>query len=90
MRSRSLRLLRLATLIVTGGVCLQIGSCSLGTITHFVGNLNPCGSILNCDPVTYRFITSGYSPPGADPAIDPACTFPPFCVGDPFVATVAP
>lgn len=82
------RPLRLAFLAALGGTCLQFGACSPGGVARFVANLNPCGTILNCDPVTYRFVTSGYEGPGADPGVDPACTFPPFCANDPFVSSV--
>ncbi|MEW6250652.1 MAG: hypothetical protein AB1716_08380 [Planctomycetota bacterium] len=87
MHKRSLRWLRVACLLLTSGTALQIGSCGLGDVGHFIADFNPCGTILNCDPVTYRFIQSGYEGPGADPDIDPACTYPPFCPGDPFVSS---
>ncbi len=87
---RSNRCLRYAALVVTLGTCFQLGSC-IGGATRYVANFNPCGTILNCDPTlydaeaaAYRFITSGYEGPGVDPDIDPACTYPPFCDGDPF------
>ncbi len=86
MRTQRLRSLRLAIPLATIGTCLGIGGCDVGTVTHYISNFNPCVSILNCDPVTYRFITSGYEAPGADPYIDPVCTYPPFCPGDPFVS----
>lgn len=79
MRNR-LRILRFAAVVFAAGTCLQVGTC-----ISYVSQLNPCGSVLNCDPVTYRFVRSGYEGPGAYPDIDPACTFPPFCDGDPFV-----
>lgn len=62
------------------GVCLQ--GCG---VASFLGQFNPCGSILECDPIEYRFLTSGYVGPGIAPRIDPACTYPPFCTDDPFV-----
>ena len=64
-------------------------ACVTGCLSKVARNINPCGTILNCDPVTYRFIQSGYQGPGADPAVDPSCTYPPFCADDPFVATQA-
>jgi hypothetical protein len=69
----------------TGGVCFQVAGCNiLGGIGNFLGNFNPCLSVLLCDPIEYRFLTSGYEGPGVDPEVDPACTFPPFCANDPF------
>jgi len=73
--------------LALAGIAWQMGGCSLGGAANFARNFNPCGSIFACDPVQYRFLTSGYRGPGADPDIDPACTYPPFCAGDPFVAT---
>ncbi len=90
MRTLRLRTLRLAVAASAVGLTYQLGGCSISGIKHYVGSFNPCGTILNCDPVTYRFITSGYEGPGADPNVDPICTYPPFCPDDPFVATVAP
>ncbi len=84
MSQRSIKWMRLAVLTFAGGTAFQLGGC--GNM-HFLGQFNPCGTILNCDPVTYRFITSGYQGPGVNPSIDPACTYPPYCAGDPFVAT---
>lgn len=76
---------------LTGGVCFQFGGCSLlGTLGNFIGGFNPCGVILNCDPIEYNFLTSGYRGPGVDPDIDPSCTYPPYCdpeftqLADPF------
>jgi hypothetical protein len=69
-------------------MCLQFGGCGLADLGQYIANLNPCGTILACDPVYYNFVRSGYSGPGANPDIDPACTYPPYCANDPFVATV--
>jgi hypothetical protein len=85
MRHPRLRgLLRKGLLAAAAGAVLPAGCGDLG---RFVANFNPCGTILNCDPVQYEFIRSGYEGPGADPDIDPACTYPPYCDGDPFVET---
>ncbi len=84
MSQRSIKWLRVAALTFAGGTAFQLGGC--GNL-HFLGQFNPCGTILNCDPVTYRFITSGYRGPGANPAVDPACVYPPYCTGDPFVSS---
>ncbi len=74
-------------LCLSSGVCFQFSGCGLADLASYVAKLNPCGTILNCDPVEYRFIQSGYQGPGADPEIDPACTYPPFCEDDPFVSS---
>ncbi|MBK9118964.1 MAG: hypothetical protein IPM18_05075 [Phycisphaerales bacterium] len=81
MRRLHTTLLRTLPLAALLGTCFQ-GGCG---VLRYVNNFNPCGTILNCDPVAYRFITSGYQGPGVNIDIDPACTFPPFCDGDPFV-----
>jgi len=88
MRTRHGRQLGLTTLVaVLAATCSQFGGCSLGGIARYVANFNPCGTILNCDPVEYQFIRSGYSGPGADPDVDLACTYPPFCgTSDPFTS----
>lgn len=88
MNHRSIRTLRMVAIIATVGTCLQLGSC-IGTGLSYAANFNPCGTILNCDPVTYRFVRSGYEGPGVDPDVDPACTYPPFCDGDPFAPAAA-
>lgn len=69
---------RLAALGILGGTCFQFAGCPADVLSY-VRNFNPCGTILNCNPGTYAFISSGYKGPGANPKIDPACTFPPFC-----------
>ena len=76
---------RLAVLLVATGTTFQFGACA--TAAQYVRNINPCQIVLACDPATFNFLTSGYQGPGVDPDIDPACTFPPFCANDPFVAT---
>lgn len=81
------RRLRLVSAVLVAGTCLQLGGCFSGA-ANFVGNFNPCGTILNCDPVQYSYIQSGYEGPGADPDVDPFCTWPGFC--DPTVDPLAP
>jgi hypothetical protein len=80
------RVLRTAASLSVGGCLLQLGGCfGLGAVTNVLSDINPCGTILNCDPDTFDFVTSGYEGPGADPEVDFNCTFPPFCDG-PIVA----
>lgn len=64
--------------------------CSFNDVLAFARDFNLGGTVLNIDPMTYRFFTSGYQGPGVDPDIDPACVFPPFCSNDPFVGGGAP
>ncbi len=91
MLTNRFRRFGLMTAFLGGGVLFQLGGCGgVGGLINFAQNLNPCGSILACDPVQFRFLTSGYEGPGVDPDIDPACTFPPFCAGDPFVMQQQP
>ncbi len=85
MRNRRFRVLRVASLVAIAGTCFQAGGC-LGDVGSFVNNFNPCGTLLYCDPVQYRFVSSGYQGPGVDPDVDPSCTYPPFCDSDPFVS----
>ena len=73
------RLLHVAVSLAVSGTLFQIGGCDLSTAFGFIRDYNPCGTILVCDPVSYRFLTSGYEGPGVDPTIDPACTYPPYC-----------
>lgn len=82
MRPLRTRFLGLVMSLVAGGTCLQVGGCSLGGLTNFVTSLNPCGTILNCDPQTYRFFMNDFSQPGVQPSIDPFCTWPPLCSPD--------
>jgi hypothetical protein len=73
-------LMVLALTMTAGGVCFQFGSCEpLAVIQTGLSSINPCGTILNCDPVAYEFATSGIDGPGVDPDVDPFCTYAPFC-----------
>ncbi len=84
MRNRWIKRLSFVSLVLVGSGAVQL-SCS---VAHYLGGINPCGTLLNCDPVTYNFIKSDYQGPGANPNIDLACTYPPYCAGDPFVQTI--
>ena len=71
---------KLAVTLALGGACFQIGSCDiLGTAAAAIASINPCGTLLDCDPAYYQFITSGIDGPGVRADIDPFCTYPPFC-----------
>lgn len=86
-------LVSLAIMLSVGGTCLQIGGCNLfGLATNAIASINPCGTILVCDPQQYEFLTSGIDSPGLRPSIDPFCTFPPFCTvaQDPLFGGLSP
>lgn len=68
------------------GTAFQLGGCN--GILGFLANTNPCGTVLACDPLAFRFITSGADVPGVDVDVNPFCTFPPFC--DPMVDPLTP
>ncbi len=69
-----------ATTVAAGGACFQLGGCDLfGLAASAVASINPCGTILACDPAMYDFATSGIDGPGVRPDIDPFCTYAPFC-----------
>lgn len=83
MRRFQRRLATFVTVLAVGGSCFQIGGCNaFEALSSAVSNINPCGTILACDPQQYAFITSGIDGPGANPDIDPYCVFPPFCTAD--------
>ncbi len=92
--SRTKRI-RFVAAMAMGASVFQIAGCEpVSGVTSFFSNVfNPCGSILVCDPLAYRFTTSGYEGPGFDPDVDPACVFPPFCqppLNDPFIGGLGP
>lgn len=83
MRPRTYaKLAALAAPIATGGLAFQL-SCS--GITNLLGQVNPCGTILACDPALYRLIAADIDTPGVRPEIDIFCTYPPFCENDPIL-----
>ncbi len=89
MNQRTLKWMRLALAVLATGTVYQVGGCTASGIGHFIGQFNPCGTILNCDPIQYRFVRSGYVGPGADPSVDLFCTYPPYC-GDQTVDPQSP
>lgn len=78
MRSFYRKLLFLSVSLSVGGSAYQLGGC-VSNIPNQLFQLNPCGTILSCDPAEYAFITAGYDGPGVNANVDPFCTFPPFC-----------
>ncbi|MFO0837812.1 MAG: hypothetical protein U1D55_04750 [Phycisphaerae bacterium] len=79
-------------LAAAAATCLQLGPCGVEEFRQLVSNINPCGTILNCDPAAYLFAQSGIDGPGVSPDKDPFCTFPPFCTAavDPIFGGLAP
>lgn len=64
-----------ASILATGGIVHQ---CSPAGIINAAGQINPCGTIFNCDPNFYNVFVREIE--------DPFCTFPPFCTqGDPIL-----
>lgn len=80
MRRIRKALLMYATTLAAGGVCFQVGGCNvLGAAGSALSSLNPCGTMLDCDPRAWEYVTSDISGPGIQPSIDPFCTYPPYC-----------
>lgn len=74
-------------MVATGSI--ELATCSPSSILSTVGGINPCGTVLTCDPATYNFIRAGYNGPGVNPNVDVFCTYPPFCgTSDPIFGTV--
>jgi hypothetical protein len=82
MRPLRRRMLSALLSLVVGGTCLQLGNCTPGGLKNFITSLNPCGTILLCDPAEYRLIMENVTEPGVDPSFDPFCVWPPFCSPD--------
>lgn len=55
-----------------------------GCASAVLHNVNPCGTILNCDPIEYDNALNDHFP---DYSKDPTCTIPGFCGGTPFPGT---
>lgn len=68
-----------SSVIVLGATALQINGCGLGRL---IAGVNPCGTLLECDPRVYAFVQSGIDGPGVEVDDDPFCTFAPFCTED--------
>ena len=79
MYSKRRRLVRLMVSLAAAGAIFQISGCVPDGTLQFLKNFNLGGTVLNVDPLTYQFYTSGYDGPGVDIDVDPACTYPPYC-----------
>lgn len=83
MRSRILtKCLALAGPIVSGGMLMGLSCSGVGNL---LGQVNPCGTILACDPALYRLVAANIDGPGVRSDIDIFCTYPPFCPDDPIL-----
>lgn len=76
--------------VLSAGTALQTGACSPRALVNFGRNFNPCGTVLECDPVLFNFIRSDYQGPGVDLESDLFCTFPPLCTNDPLIGATNP
>jgi hypothetical protein len=63
----------LAALVVSAGMLAGVTCEGLGQ--KLVHNVNPCGTVLNCNPVEYDLLTTDFP----DFSIDPTCTIPGQC-----------
>ena len=62
MRSRLLtKCLVLAGPIVSGGMLMGLSCTDVGNV---LGQVNPCGTILACDPAIYRLVAANIDSPG--------------------------
>ena len=62
-----------ASIVAAGGIVHQ---CSPAGILNVAGQINPCGTVLNCNPNFWNVFVRDIE--------DPFCTYPPFCTqGDP-------
>ena len=79
MKRLGRKFVSLAPLLAMGGACFQLGGCDVvGLAGSAISSINPCGTILACDPREYQFWTSGIDGPGYTDK-DPWCVFAPFC-----------
>ena len=67
----SLRTAARAAVAIGLGSCLFQATC-LGTAEKLRNNVNPCGTILNCDPLEYDLMFTDFP----DWEVDPTCTIP--------------
>lgn len=74
MQSRCMRTVVRPLLAVLMAGSLFGFSCS-GAGEKLIKNVNPCGTILNCDPLEYDLITMEFP----DWEVDPSCTMPGLC-----------
>lgn len=75
-RSQKWFQLVLATSVM--GTTFQLGA---GCLSRAAQMINPCGTILNCDPLEYDLAFQDWVP---DWDLDPTCTIPGMCGGTPF------
>ncbi len=61
--------------VLASGTALALSCTGVGEKVRT--NLNPCGTIITCDPVEYDLLTTDYP----DWNLDPTCTIPGQCDG---------
>lgn len=59
---------------VMGTGCLEMAVNNTGRLANYI---NPCGTILNCDPFEYDLLNTSWP----DYTVDPSCTIPGMCGG---------
>jgi hypothetical protein len=72
LRSMSVRRVTVAKIVGAAGV-LAAGMALQGCLGG-IANINPCGTVLNCNPDTYAQMFGDYWEP--DYEVDPTCTIP--------------
>lgn len=71
--SKSVKRLLQVTSVLLAGTLLEVSCTGMGE--RVVNGINPCGTILNCDPVEYDLLTRDF--PNWE--LDPTCTIPGQC-----------
>ena len=73
------KIFRITFAIVFLGTVCQL-NC-LGTVAR---QINPCGTIIACDPLEYDYLVYDLPDNAPDWNLDPTCTLPGFCGYSPF------
>jgi hypothetical protein len=64
-------------IVLMAGTLMQFNFTCTGAAERLANNVNPCGTIFNCDPVEWDLLRT----PFPDWSIDPTCTIPGQCGG---------
>lgn len=88
MRRLQRNLIRTGFALGLGSICFQFGGCFNIALSQ-LNQLNPCTTVLACDPTVFEFARSNTQPGVND---DPFCTVPPYCTTaqDPLFGGLAP
>lgn len=62
-------------LLLAGGMGVVFATNCTGVAEKVFNNVNPCGTVLNCDPLEYELLNNNYP----DWSWDPTCTIPGQC-----------